>query len=301
MKLSNINLFWVILILTGCSNNNTFIRITYPEGNVKSLLMSYDDGTIEDIELAKLFNDNKIIGTFNLNSEYLGMIRGWPLQNGDTVYQEYISKDLLYDVYKNHEISAHGAFHKGLTSLTDDEILIEIESDILNLQKLTNRQIKSMAYAFGNTNEHIAKLIVGTGLTNARTINDTYKFDLPNDNFIWNPTCHDSRALDYLNEYLLLESPKLTVFYVWGHSWEFKDQTRWTGITEFCEQIGSRNDIWYAGTGTFIDYLNAIKKLEITQSKIFNPKENLPIWIELSSGIQILNPGQKIKLAAKEI
>ena len=62
-------------------------------------------------------------------------------------------------IYKNHEIAAHGSFHKNFTSISDAEILEEINSDILALTKITNREIKSMAYPFGNTNEHIAKLL----------------------------------------------------------------------------------------------------------------------------------------------
>lgn len=48
--------------------------------------MSYDDGVIKDEELAKSFDANGIIGTFNLNSAYLGTTRGWAQAYGDSVF-----------------------------------------------------------------------------------------------------------------------------------------------------------------------------------------------------------------------
>lgn len=138
--------------------------------------MSYDAGTIEDIEVASLFNKNNIIGTFNLNSEYLGTTRGWPMQNGDTIFQAYIPKDSLLTVYKKHEIAAHGAYHQNFIDITDVEVLKEIETDMRILKQLTGKALKSMAYPFGNTTEHIAKIVETTGIKNTRTVADTYTF-----------------------------------------------------------------------------------------------------------------------------
>lgn len=63
------------LLLSSCSEKSEFIGFTYPEGKYKALVLSYDDGTVEDIELAKLFDQHNLVGTFNLNSEYLGTVR----------------------------------------------------------------------------------------------------------------------------------------------------------------------------------------------------------------------------------
>lgn len=255
--------------------------------------MSYDDGLIQDIRLVQLFNQNKIVGTFNLNSAYLGATRNW---FGDSVFQKYIPKDSLLIVYKNHEIAAHGAFHKDFTNISDAEILNEVNSDISVLTKITNREIKSLAYPFGNTNEYVMKVLSTTQITNARTVNDTHNFDLPTNYLIWNPTCHDSKALDYLNEYIELNKHELSVFYVWGHSWEFDNEKRWNNIVKFCEQIGNKSDIWYVGCGQFTDYIKAIKKVEIQENEIINPSENENIWIETSEGFKILKHGEKLKI-----
>ena len=295
MKKTVLFLGLLALLLVSCSKTETFVNFTYPDGRYKALIMSYDDGVIQDVQLIQLFNKHNITGTFNLNSAYLGTTRGWVMEYGDTVFQKYIPEDSLLIVYKNHEIAAHGAFHKDFIHISDEEILKEINTDISVLTKLTNREIKSMAYPFGNTNEHIAKVISTTQITNARTVNDTYKYELPTNYHIWNPTCHDSKALECLNEYLALDKHNLSLFYVWGHSWEFDDENRWDKMVNFCEQIGDRNDIWYVGCGQFADYLEAIKKVEVCENEIVNPAENENVWIETSVGFRILKPGEKIK------
>ena len=82
-------------------NKKQPIEFVYPDGNTKALIMSYDDGPIEDSKLARLFDAYKIIGTFNLNSGYLGTTRGWAQKNADTIYQQYMPIDSMPSVYKN--------------------------------------------------------------------------------------------------------------------------------------------------------------------------------------------------------
>jgi peptidoglycan/xylan/chitin deacetylase (PgdA/CDA1 family) len=284
------------LLFSSCKEKPEFIDFTYPEGKYKALVLSYDDGPIQDIQLANLFDQHNLVGTFNLNSEYLDTTRGWPQEHGDTIFQKYVAKDSLLFIYKNHEIAAHGALHKNFIDITDKEILDEVNIDIHNLKEITKRKIISMAYPFGNTNDSIAKLISTTGIINARTVDDTYNFDLPKNYFIWNPTCHDSKVLDYLNNYLILDKPKLSLFYVWGHSWEFADKQRWNNMVVFCEKIGNAKDIWSVGNGELTHYLKAIKRVKINESNIINPSDNERVWIKLSTGIKKLEAGETIDI-----
>nr|WP_321222446.1 polysaccharide deacetylase family protein [uncultured Psychroserpens sp.] len=286
----------LISVFVSCDEKPSFIDFTYPDGNTKALVLSYDDGTIQDIELAQLFDKNDLVGTFNLNSMYLGVTRGWPQQNGDTIYQRYVPKDSLLIIYKNHEIAAHGALHKNFTGISSDDVLEEINTDLKILKSLTNREIISMAYPFGSTNDSVAKLIVSTGIKNGRTVDDTYAFDVPKNYMMWHPTCHDSKVLDFLNPYLELNEQHLSVFYVWGHSWEFGNEDRWNNMVRFCERIGKSKDIWSVGHGQLTNYLLAINNVQVEEQKITNPSDNSPIWIQLSSGIKKLNPGESISL-----
>ena len=287
-------IFVLGLLLMGCSEKSTEIDWVYPNGNHKALIMSYDDGLDDDIALAQLFDRYGIIGTFHLNSGLLDTRAIWNEGKPNEILQTYLSKDTLVHVFKNHEIAVHGTYHKALVGLSDKEILEEINVDIENLTILSDRKISSMAYAFGSTNDHVAEVIGTTPLTNARTIKSSYNFDLPEDYYLWNPTCHDSEALEYLEAYISLDSPSLSLFYVWGHSWELRDTLRNQNILKFCNEIGDRDDIWYTGAGDFADYHASLKVLEIGPQQIVNPEGNGVVYYREKGQLKSLNPGQRL-------
>ena len=287
-------IFILGLLLMGCSEKSTEIDWVYPNGNHKALIMSYDDGLDDDIALAQLFDRYGIIGTFHLNSGLLDTRAIWNEGKPNEILQTYLSKDTLVHVFKNHEIAVHGTYHKALVGLSDEEILEEINVDIENLTILSDRKISSMAYAFGSTNDHVAEVIGTTPLTNARTVKPSYNFELPQDYYLWNPTCHDSEALEYLEAYLSLDSPSLSLFYVWGHSWELRDTLRNQNILKFCNEIGDRDDIWYTGAGDFADYHASLKVLEIGPQQIVNPEGNGVVYYREKGQLKSLNPGQRL-------
>jgi peptidoglycan/xylan/chitin deacetylase (PgdA/CDA1 family) len=287
-------IFILGLLLMGCSEKSTEIDWVYPNGNHKALIMSYDDGLDDDIALAQLFDRYGIIGTFHLNSGLLDTRAIWYQGKPNEFLGTYLSKDTLLYVFKNHEIAVHGTYHKALIGLSDEEILEEINVDIENLTILSDRKISSMAYAFGSTNDHVAEVIGTTPLTNARTVKPSYNFELPQDYYLWNPTCHDSEALEYLEAYLSLDSPSLSLFYVWGHSWELRDTLRNQNILKFCNEIGDRDDIWYTGAGDFADYHASLKVLEIGPQQIVNPEGNGVVYYREKGQLKSLNPGQRL-------
>ncbi|MDB9930162.1 polysaccharide deacetylase family protein [Cyclobacteriaceae bacterium] len=287
-------IFVLGLLLMGCSEKSTEIDWVYPNGNHKALIMSYDDGLDDDIALAQLFDRYGIIGTFHLNSGLLDTRAIWYQGKPNEFLGTYLSKDTLLYVFKNHEIAVHGTYHKALVGLSDEEILEEINVDIENLTILSDRKISSMAYAFGSTNDHVAEVIGTTPLTNARTVKPSYNFELPQDYYLWNPTCHDSEALEYLEAYLSLDSPSLSLFYVWGHSWELRDTLRNQNILKFCNEIGDRDDIWYTGAGDFADYHASLKVLEIGPQQIVNPEGNGVVYYREKGQLKSLNPGQRL-------
>ena len=287
-------IFILGLLLMGCSKKSTEIDWVYPDGNHKALIMSYDDGLDDDIVLAQLFDRYGIIGTFHLNSGLLDTRAIWYQGKPNEFVGTYLSKDTLVHVFKNHEIAVHGTYHKALVGLSDEEILEEINVDIENLSILSDRKISSMAYAFGSTNDHVAEVIGTTPLTNARTVKPSYNFELPKDYYLWNPTCHDSEALEYLEAYISLDSPSLSLFYVWGHSWELRDTLRNQNILKFCKKIGDRDDIWYTGAGDFADYHASLKVLEIGPQQIVNPEGNGIVYYREKGQLKSLNPGQRL-------
>jgi peptidoglycan-N-acetylglucosamine deacetylase len=284
----------LLAVSQSCAPHHSAIHFVYPNGPEKALIMSYDDGLVQDKKLIALFNENGITGTFNLNSGLFGQTNTWRRNNAPDIIATYVSKDSLLHIYKHHEIAAHGATHLNFLNASDSAIYQDVMTDIKQLTTLTNIAVISMAYPFGSSNEHIAGIVRTTGITNARTVASTYTFALPKDYLLWHPTCHDSSALGMVNDYLSLKSNGLSVFNVWGHSWEFDDAKRWDKITNFCRKIGNRKDIWYAGAGEFTAYQLALKGLIFRQDSIINPSPNQTIWYRQQNKLHSLSPGQAI-------
>ena len=274
----------------------TFNHFTYPYGKYKALIMSFDDGCITDLKLVTLFNKYHITGTFNISSSFMGTTQIWSVKNGDTTRQTYIKENQIVKIYKNHEIAVHGASHRNFLKISPEAVLEEVNTDIQKLSQLTHRKINSLAYPFGSSNNAIAQLIASTGLSNARTVKESLNFELADNFFLWNPTCRDDKALDFSDSYLNLREKKLSVFYIWGHSWELENEKRWNNMVGFCKIISNKKDIWYTGSGNLANYLNALKKVTIGANEITNPKDNLPVWLNLSSGTIVLKPGHHIKI-----
>ena len=125
----------------GCYEKNTLIDWTYPNGKYKALIMSYDDGLVDDIALAQLFDRNGIIGTFHLNSGFLDTKAIWnegkTNESANLFYQETPKH-----IFKDHEIAVHGTYHKALVGLSDAKILEEINVDIEKLLPIKQQDFK---------------------------------------------------------------------------------------------------------------------------------------------------------------
>ena len=161
-------------------------------GKTKAVTFSFDDGVTQDIRLIEIFNKYGLKGTFNLNSEFLGL-DGTLDRNGRTVRHDKIPADKIREIYAGHEVAAHTLTHPFLPSLSDDEIIRQVELDRQNLSRLCGYEVVSMAYPCGgeNNNDHVSEIIRNhTGIKLARTITSTYDFGAQENLLRFNPSVH---------------------------------------------------------------------------------------------------------------
>lgn len=95
----------------------------------------------------------------------------------------------------------------------------------------------------------------------------TEKFDLPSNWLRLRPTCHHNNPhLFELTEAFLGKHncENAWLFYLWGHSYEFECDNNWDKLMTFAEQIGGRDDIWYATNIEIYDYIMAFHSLRFT-------------------------------------
>lgn len=215
---------------------------------LKAITFSYDDGALQDVRLAELFNKYNIKATFNLNSELLDSKTDSTSKPHEKVYREDVK-----EVYKGHEVAVHTLTHPNLTTLDENEIIRQVEEDRKNLESLVGYDIVGMAYPCGgvNNDDRVAKIIKeNTKIRYSRTITLTDSFDAQSNLYRFNPTAfhlaEDDSLMQKGKEFIELKPDKPQIFYIWGHSYELdQKEGNWEKLEEFLKLISNRDDIFY--------------------------------------------------------
>lgn len=277
--------------------NETFMR--FPNGLVKAVTLSYDDGVQADKKLLAVMSRYGLKGTFNLNSD----VEGKGSHNR-------MSKDEAYDMFNRsgQEIALHGAKHMFLTKLSVPCGIDEVLNDRKALEKTYNRIVNGMAYAYGAFNDEIKRYVALCGVNYARTTVSTHSFDIPADWLELNPTCHhNDKALMPLTDEFVVAHPDNEVkrqdpllFYLWGHSYEFDDNDNWDVIERFAQTVSNRPDVWYATNGEIYNYVKAYESLvfSVDGGIVCNPSA-VDVWIRQQGATHLIPSGQTIVLSTK--
>lgn len=261
------------------------IVFLYPEGKLKALTMSYDDGVVQDRHLIELFNANGIKGTFHINS---GM-----LDSGDRVASSEVKM-----LYAGHEVSCHAVSHPFLERLSRTEVAREIYEDRRRLEKLCGYPVIGMSYPFGTWNNEVIDIAKSCGIVYSRVTRTSGTFGIPQDFMAWNATCHHREMLERGEAFRQDDCHPLALLYVWGHAFEFDNNNNWCDIEEFCRMMASIPNVWYATNIEVWRYLTAIRSL-ITSADgrmILNPSATA-IWYTSKGKNDVIHPGEILTLS----
>ncbi|WP_396169055.1 polysaccharide deacetylase family protein [Flavobacterium sp.] len=277
------------------------IKMLFPEGKNKALILSYDDGRTEDRQLVQLLNKYHLIGTFHLNSNKLGS-------------KDYLNKEEIKNLFKGHEVSVHSANHPNLPDQSKIDVISEIVEDRKELERLMEYPVRGMAYPFGNTNDAVIEAMDGLGMEYARTVGDTYTFEIPKEFLRWHPTMHqfakaywepnqpEKDAQEMARFYKVIEvfitTKELAVLDIWGHSWEMgSDANKWSETEKFLKLLSDNSAIYYTAQIELVDYIKAFQNLKFSVNKkrvvnlsaidLFLKKENKTYKIPAGATISI--------------
>lgn len=266
---------------------------TWPDGKWKALIMSYDDGPAADTTMINLFNSNGIVGTFNLTASFLNE-------------PDFVTSDQIGRLYLNHEVANHSEHHPYLAQSDTVSIRNEIENCGDILKRLVGYEINGMAYPFGGAGSgaydyRVIDIAQNLGIRYARTTNDTRSLEIPEnlpDGLMqWAPTINDWDGIKFANQLIDHQDERMALLYMWGHS-HFLDDAGWNKMTTICEDLGNRDDIWYAKNIEAADYLRTIYNLVRTDSSVYNPSPDISVWVVTEHGPIELVPGASIPLNA---
>lgn len=220
-------------------------------GKMKAVTFSFDDGITQDIRFTQILNKYGLKGTFNINSELLGL-PGELVREGVKVSHNKVQPEKVSEVYSGHEIAAHTLTHPNLADLTDEnEILRQVTEDKKNLSALAGYDVLGMAYPGGGINytPKVAKLLKKhNAVAYARTTVATYNFALPENLLTLHPTVHmteTEKLFGLADVFLSAEPQSPMLFYIWGHSYEFDIHNTWDTVERFCKKIAGHESIFY--------------------------------------------------------
>ena len=224
----------------------------------KFIAFSFDDGTTQDIRLAALLKKYGFSATFNLNTGLLGETTDLSSLGINAQHLRLTKAQIENGIYSGFETAVHTLHHPLLTSLSDDEIIAQINADAQNIFNLCGSYPKGMAYPGGGVDSFddrvISILKTKTRIKYARAGETTGKFNFPADLFRWKGTCTvtDSRLLTLGQNFL---RQKQGLFLIWGHSYELDAVDGWSRCEEFLRLMDGDGDACRASCGQVYDYL----------------------------------------------
>ena len=122
-------------------------------------------------------------------------------------------------------------------------------------------------------------------------------FAVPADFLDWNPTMHHSRpdAADLTRRFLDAADTadaEPALFYVWGHSFEFRTEEDWAKMDALCALFGGRDDVWAATNVEICRYVLAFRALRGSlDGRILENPTAIPLFLRLGGREILLAPG----------
>lgn len=270
----------------------------YPQGKLKALTLSYDDGVEQDIRLMEIMNRHGLKGTFNLNSGLFAP-EGTTYPKGH-IHRRMTEKAVL-DLYagSGHEVAIHALYHGDLPNIPATHAIWQVMRDKEKLENLFHCIVRGMAYPYGTVTPELAKTLKDCGVAYSRTVESTHRFDLPHNWLQLPATCHhnDPQLMELARRFAEAQPYKPMLFYLWGHSYEFEANDNWHVIEEFAEYIGGREEIWYATNIEICDYIQAWRSMHISADgrRVYNPTaQNL--WLRYNGKDICIESGYEVLL-----
>lgn len=204
------------------------------------VMQCWDDSTVNDILLVEMFRQHGAKATFNfiITENEGGFGHDW-------VYQDFAVKHLnlseMKDVYRDFKVAGHGGRHYRHISYDEfnDEI-IEVKRCVTDFFEQTEC---GYVYPGGGFDDTIKRIVEAAGYRYGRTTRNV-DCALPlNDPFELPSHCHFASD-DFIKKYEQVKAAD-GIFYLWGHSYEFKDdENLWTGFERKLELMAADNVEW---------------------------------------------------------
>lgn len=272
------------------------VKNCFPGGLRKAVTFSFDDGVRQDLRLMEMFRKYGIKATFNLNSGLSGKEHDWEYRG---IHVSRLSPEEIRESYGGFEIAVHTVHHPDLTVLSAEGVIQEVFQDRQALEALAGYPVRGMAYPYGTCSEGLTGLLRSLGICYSRTVKSTHAYGFPEDYLAWHPTCHymEQDAPKLADQFLTMDSDRLSLFYLWGHSYELDGNDNWELMEEFCRKFGTAKDVWRASNMEIYLYMEALDRLVVScdQKILFNPSAQ-DLWVTADGRPVKIEGGKTVRL-----
>lgn len=276
---------------TVCSGKNTLLLKEKSERQSRRYWMgkkyfswSFDDGLVQDRKIVEILSRYGMRATFHLNAglfgdrNMIGRIGNYGISC--VSYEKYdpqkryflkycesfrLEKEEAVELYKGHEIAAHGFLHRGVKNLAEEELRQEIMQDIDCLSKLFHTEIKGFAYPGGGVSEPAKKILQEAGILYARTVGGRDSFLYPEQPLLLGLNCWHiyKDTFQRLAHFYETESEQDQFFLMFAHGYEFDFGTKessWDKFEKICESVASQKDICCIPICEALEHMKARKE-----------------------------------------
>lgn len=276
------------------------MRIRFPGGVNRCLTISYDDGVEQDRRLISLMKQYGIAGTFNLDS---GLFSPEGTVHPEGKIHRRMTESQCKELYGNEpliEVATHGFAHIPPDELIGIQQVNEIMDDRKKLEQMFGKIVRGNAYAHGRVGENTVQILRDCGIVYARTIRSTKGFNMPQNWLMLEPTCHhnDPQLMELAGKFLRRSTTgPLSMFYLWGHSYEFEEKNNWEVIENFFKLVSGDKGTWFATNIQIYEYMEAAKQLRFSADgrMIYNPTQ-ITIWYVEKGENHSIEPGATVCL-----
>lgn len=202
--------------------------------------MSIDDGSREDIKIAKLCLKYGVKAVFYWPVDMYGLSiqKGWDSLNPKD--EEWIAQ--------NFEVGSHTISHRYLTKIPLEDAIDEVIESRKMLQNKYHQEIDRFCYPRGYANEDIIIAVKEAGYNYARSTHIGH-IGKPDNPFFASTAVHmgcplraeyiGSNWFDYGLKLLEQAREEDKDFEAWGHGWEITRYNEWGNVERFIKELGN--------------------------------------------------------------
>lgn len=270
------------------------IKKLYPRGKSKAFAVTYDDGVLQDRPFVALLNRYGLKGTFNLNSGLMENEFEWTHANGCVIKR--LSTDSAASLYQGHEIASHSLTHPYMEHLGESELMVELQTDKANLERIFGQKIKGFAVPFDYCSQLIVDCARRCGFEYVRLPQESHSFLPPEDTFSWTAGIfHLGEGLTDFVDAFRHASDELAFCQIVGHSYDLDTENMWGVMEDIFQKISADHEVLPMTTIGLIEYFRAMRKAEIAGRRIQN-NSDISLWFQIDGKIYEIAANQGIEL-----